>query len=83
MAQDPGRVFPGKNMTGHMGAVKRTQQTLEIVRIDESAAVADPRRSPGSRGGDVWFARQYVPGVRRQSRRQSRSGEVGALSNGT
>ena len=34
MAQDPGRVFPGKRMAGHLGDVKRTIQILEIVRID-------------------------------------------------
>ena len=34
MAQDPGRVFPGKRMTGHLGDVQRTVQNLQIVRID-------------------------------------------------
>jgi large subunit ribosomal protein L3 len=34
MAQDPGRVFPGKRMTGHMGDVTCTVQNLEIARID-------------------------------------------------
>src|SRR4051794_13651732 len=34
MAQDPGRVFPGKKMTGHLGDVNRTTQNLIIVRID-------------------------------------------------
>ena len=34
MAQDPGRVFPGKKMAAHMGAVKSTVQNLEIARID-------------------------------------------------
>ena len=34
MAQDPGRVFPGKRMPGHLGAVKVTTQNLEIVRVD-------------------------------------------------
>jgi len=34
MAQDPGRVFRGKRMTGHMGAVNATVQNLEIARID-------------------------------------------------
>jgi len=34
MAQDPGRVFPGKRMTGHMGDVTVTTQNLEIARID-------------------------------------------------
>ncbi len=33
--QDPGRVFPGKKMPGHMGAKQITKQNLEIVRIDE------------------------------------------------
>ncbi|MGN9493247.1 50S ribosomal protein L3, partial [Escherichia coli] len=34
MAQDPGRVFPGKRMTGHMGDENVTVQNLEIARID-------------------------------------------------
>ncbi len=54
MAQDPGRVFPGKKMPGHMGAVKRTSQSLQIVRIDEARQLLLIRGAvPGSRGGDV------------------------------
>lgn len=54
MAQDPGRVFPGKKMPGHMGAVRRTQQSLEIVRIDIERNLLLIRGAvPGSRGGDV------------------------------
>src|SRR3569832_2506714 len=34
MAQDPGRVIPGKRMTGHKGDVTRTVQNLEIARVD-------------------------------------------------
>ncbi|MDX8380228.1 MAG: 50S ribosomal protein L3 [Gallionella sp.] len=34
MAQDPGRVFPGKRMTGHLGDEQRTVQNLKIVRVD-------------------------------------------------
>jgi len=34
MAQDPGRVFPGKRMTGHLGDVQRTVQNLQVVRVD-------------------------------------------------
>ncbi len=34
MAQDPGRVFPGKRMTGHMGDETVTVQNLVIARID-------------------------------------------------
>ena len=33
--QTPGRVFKGKKMSGHMGAVRRTVQNLEVMRIDE------------------------------------------------
>ena len=34
MAQDPGRVFPGKRMAGHLGNVQRTVQLLEVARVD-------------------------------------------------
>ena len=34
MAQDPGRVFPGKRMAGHLGNVNRTVQLLEVARVD-------------------------------------------------
>ena len=53
-AQDPGRVFPGKKMAGHLGAVTRTTQTLEIVRIDaERQLLLIKGAVPGSRGGNV------------------------------
>ncbi|HEX7812470.1 MAG TPA: 50S ribosomal protein L3 [Burkholderiales bacterium] len=54
MAQDPGRVFPGKRMSGHLGAVKRTAQKLEIVRVDTERQLLLIRGSvPGAEGGDV------------------------------
>lgn len=54
MAQDPGRVFPGKRMAGHLGADKRTAQSLQIVRIDEARQLLLIRGAvPGSPGGDV------------------------------
>ena len=54
MAQDPGRVFPGKKMPGHLGAVKRTVQNLEIVRVDAERQLLLIRGAvPGSRGGDL------------------------------
>jgi large subunit ribosomal protein L3 len=54
MAQDPGRVFPGKKMPGHLGAVQRTVQNLEIVRIDAERQLLLIRGAvPGSRGGDL------------------------------
>jgi len=52
--QDPGRVFPGKKMAGHYGAVKRTTQNLEIVRIDaERQLLLIKGAVPGSKGGDL------------------------------
>jgi large subunit ribosomal protein L3 len=54
MAQDPGRVFPGKKMPGHLGAANRTVQNLEIVRIDTERQLLLIRGAvPGSKGGDV------------------------------
>lgn len=54
MAQDPGRVFPGKRMTGHLGDVQRTVQNLQIVRIDaERQLLLVKGAIPGSKGGDV------------------------------
>jgi large subunit ribosomal protein L3 len=54
MAQDPGRVFPGKRMSGHLGAVKVTTQNLEIVRVDVTKNLILIKGAvPGSKGGDV------------------------------
>ncbi|CAH1387663.1 50S ribosomal protein L3 [Candidatus Nitrotoga sp. M5] len=54
MAQDPGRVFPGKRMCGHLGDVRRTVQNLKIVRIDVDRQLLLIMGSvPGSKGGDV------------------------------
>ena len=54
MAQDPGRVFPGKRMAGHLGAVQRTVQGLEVVRVDAERQLLLIKGSvPGSRGRDI------------------------------
>lgn len=54
MAQDPGRVFPGKRMSGHMGNVKRTMQNLEILRVDNDRNLLLIKGSvPGSKGGNL------------------------------
>ncbi|MFH1870462.1 MAG: 50S ribosomal protein L3 [Pseudomonadota bacterium] len=57
MAQDPGRVFPGKRMAGHLGDVARTTQNLEVVRVDEARQLLLLRGAvPGAKGGDVIVA---------------------------
>jgi large subunit ribosomal protein L3 len=54
MAQDPGRVFPGKKMSGHMGAETCTTQNLDIVRIDEARSLLLVRGAvPGAKNGHV------------------------------
>ncbi len=54
MAQDPGRVFPGKRMPGHLGNIKVTTQNLEVVRVDvERNLLLIKGAIPGSKGGDV------------------------------
>ena len=54
MAQDPGRVFPGKRMSGHMGDVTCTTQNLDVVRVDEVRGLLLIRGAiPGSKGGFV------------------------------
>lgn len=54
MAQDPGRVFPGKRMTGHLGDVTRTMQNLEIARIDADRQLLLVKGAvPGAKNGQV------------------------------
>ena len=54
MAQDPGRVFPGKRMTGHLGVDTVTTQNLDVFRIDEARQLLMIRGAvPGSAGGFV------------------------------
>lgn len=52
--QDPGRVFKGKKMAGHMGATRCTQQNLSVVRVDaEKGLVLVKGSIPGAKGSTV------------------------------
>lgn len=54
MAQDPGRVFPGKKMSGHQGDETVSVQNLDIVRIDEARQLLLVRGAvPGAKSGFV------------------------------
>jgi large subunit ribosomal protein L3 len=54
MAQDPGRVFPGKRMAGQYGNVKRTVQTLKVVRVDAARGLLLVKGAvPGADGGHI------------------------------
>ncbi len=52
--QDPGKVFKGKKMAGHMGDVRVTTQNLKVVKTDAERGLVMVRGSvPGSKGGWV------------------------------
>ncbi len=52
--QSPGKVFKGKKMSGQMGNVRRTAQTLDVVRVDEERNLILVKGAvPGSKGGNV------------------------------
>ncbi len=52
--QDPGKVFKGKKMAGHMGAARVTTQNLEVVRTDADRGLVFIKGAvPGSKGGWV------------------------------
>ena len=50
--QDPGKVFKGKKMAGHMGHVRVTTQNLQVVRTDADQGIILVRGAvPGAKGG--------------------------------
>lgn len=71
MAQDPGRVFPGKKMTGHMGDETVTTQNLDVIRVDEARQLLLIKGAvPGSRGGFVTVR----PAVKGQQKAAAKEG---------
>jgi large subunit ribosomal protein L3 len=55
--QDPGRVFKGKKMAGHLGAKQRTAQNLEVMGVDpERGLLLIKGGIPGAEGGWVKIA---------------------------
>ena len=75
--QDPGKVFKGKKMAGHMGAVRTTTQNLQVVRTDAMRGLIMIKGAvPGHKGGWVTvkdavkkpaFANVPVPAAVRQA----------------
>ena len=62
--QSPGRVWKGKKMAGHMGAVNRCQQSLEVVRVDAERNLLLIRGGvPGPTGGRL----VVVPSVKHKN----------------
>ncbi len=55
--QDPGKVFKGKKMAGHMGATRVTTQNLKVIRTDVERGLIMVRGAvPGSKGGWVFMS---------------------------
>ncbi len=53
-AQDPGRIFPGKRMSGHLGDVTRTTQNLDVVRVDSERGLLLVKGAvPGHAGANI------------------------------
>jgi large subunit ribosomal protein L3 len=83
--QDPGKVFKGKKMAGHMGATRVTTQNLKVVKTDaERGLVLVQGAVPGSKGGWILIkdavkrarpAEAPVPGAVRAAEAAAKEGE--------
>jgi large subunit ribosomal protein L3 len=63
--QSPGRVWKGKRMAGHMGAVNRCQQNLEVIRVDAERNLILVRGGvPGPAGGEL----MVLPSVKQKNK---------------
>ena len=63
--QDPGKVFKGKKMAGHMGSKMRTKQNIEIIKTDLENDIMYLKGSiPGSRNTEV-LVKQSVKNIRK------------------
>jgi large subunit ribosomal protein L3 len=68
--QTPGRVFPGKRMSGHMGNVRRTIENLKVVEVDAERNLLLIRGAvPGAPGGQV-LVRPSVKAARQAARKR-------------
>jgi large subunit ribosomal protein L3 len=68
--QTPGRVFPGKRMSGHMGVRRRTIENLKVVRVDaERNLLLVSGAVPGAPGGQV-IVRPSVKAAARAARKK-------------
>jgi large subunit ribosomal protein L3 len=77
--QDPGKVFKGKKMAGHMGDRQRTQQNLEVVRTDDERGLIFVKGSvPGSKNG--WLLVRDSVKVERHSEAPYPAGLKGAAN---
>jgi large subunit ribosomal protein L3 len=68
--QTPGRVFLGKRMSGHMGAIRRTTENLKVVEVDAERNLLLIRGAvPGAEGGNV-IVRPSLKAARQAARKK-------------
>jgi large subunit ribosomal protein L3 len=68
--QTPGRVFLGKRMSGHMGAIRRTTENLRVVEVDAERNLLLIRGAvPGAEGGNV-IVRPALKAARQAARKK-------------
>ena len=78
--QDPGKVFKGKKMAGHMGDKLRTMLNLEIVKSDvENNLIYLKGSIPGSKNSTV-FLRESVKNVTRKTIKEKHEAKVKAAA---
>ena len=76
--QTPGRVFPGKRMSGHMGVVRRTTENLKVMGVDAARnLLLISGAVPGSKGGQV-VVRPSVKAARLARRKSIAPSKVAA-----
>ena len=80
--QDPGKVFKGKKMAGHMGDERVTTQNLVVVKTDVERGLVMVRGAvPGSKGGWVLVrdaVKKRAPRMRRRPARSRRAAAAAA-----
>ena len=78
--QDPGKVFKGKKMAGHMGDKLRTMLNLEVVKSDlENNLLYLKGSIPGSKNSTV-FLRESVKNVRRKTIKEKHDAKIKAAA---
>ena len=78
--QDPGKVFKGKKMAGHMGDKLRTMLNLEIIKSDVENNLIYLRGSiPGSKNSTV-FLRESVKNITRKTIKERHEAKIKAAS---
>ena len=63
-SQDPGRVFKGKKMAGHLGNKKVTKQNLEIINIDENNKLISIKGSVPGKKNTVVFIKDAIKKIK-------------------